>query len=76
MNGRLVRHVNSAPLKDNDTISLDLSGAHRYVFLTQHSNDDISDEQLCAIADTVLSEMEFLASSPVEVAQNQMLAGK
>lgn len=76
MNGKLVKHVRSPTLKENDIISLDLDDTHSYIFVIENVNDDISDEQLCIIADSVLNDMEFLTSSSEEVDGNEALGGK
>ncbi|KAJ8927217.1 hypothetical protein NQ314_020339 [Rhamnusium bicolor] len=59
VNGKLIKGVKSPPLKEGDLIKLDLDGEY-YIFEMETGNraDDISDEQLCSFADTVLSEVE------------------
>ncbi|KAJ8913750.1 hypothetical protein NQ315_007467 [Exocentrus adspersus] len=75
VNGKLVKHSKSPPLKDGNSISLNLdesNSEYRYVFITNDGLSlDITDEQLCDIADAVLSEVELLTPIPVNLTTNQ-----
>ncbi|XP_018567893.1 E3 ubiquitin-protein ligase CHFR-like isoform X2 [Anoplophora glabripennis] len=73
VNGKLVKHVKSPPLKDNDVICLEINSVDSYVFVNEAASNDISDEQLCAIADSVLNEMECLTSNPTNASGQEQL---
>ncbi|XP_072388519.1 uncharacterized protein [Diabrotica undecimpunctata] len=72
VNQNLIRGTLSDPLKSADVIQL--SEHHRFTF-QNCSNEDISDEQLCRIADTVLETIEVDSDTSLSVPPPEPLTG-
>ncbi|CAG9834893.1 unnamed protein product [Diabrotica balteata] len=72
VNQNLIRGTLSDPLKSADVIQI--SEHHRFTF-RNCSNDYISDEQLCRIADTVLGTIEVDSNTSLSVPPREPLTG-
>ncbi|CAH1099538.1 unnamed protein product [Psylliodes chrysocephalus] len=61
VNNDLIHATISAPLKDSDSIQLSTDSIFKYTFQTNpvEPREEITDEQLCMIADTVLADIEL-----------------
>ncbi|CAG9820641.1 unnamed protein product [Phaedon cochleariae] len=71
LNGILIKSSRSSPLKDSDVIGLSLEN-EQYTF-HYSSPEDISDEQLCMIADSVLQDVEVVTEEVITDPMENMI---